>query len=94
MANIYAGDSGIEFRVSVVVDITAATLTSYKVIKPDGTTATWAATRYDNTTLTYTTQAGDMDLSGEYKIQAYVEFGPASKHTGETARFKVYKLGA
>lgn len=89
MGKIYQGDVGVEIRANVTVPLTDSTLTKYKVKKPSGVEATWSATVYDTTTLTYTTVAADLDEVGEYIVQAYVEWGATSKHLGESDRFVV-----
>lgn len=57
-------------------DLTGATKTEFHVVKPNGTTATWAATESGIAgSLTYTTDADDIDQSGLYLVVAYVEWG-------------------
>jgi hypothetical protein len=95
----YLNAIGEEIRLNITdpatgVPTTAgATVTSYKVIRPDGTTTTWNALVYDSNNLTYLTQEGDLSMVGRYKIQAYMEVGSSVKLTGETVQLYVYPLG-
>ena len=90
MANIfYVGEIGTEIIVDCGSVITGATETSLKVKKPDGTTASWAASIDGTNHLTYTIEAGDFDQVGTYYIQAsltlsgWTGFGEIDKFTIE-----------
>jgi hypothetical protein len=83
---IYVDDVGVTLRVYTGVDLTTATLMELHVQKPGATTEwTWTGWIDPNNDyqIEYTTGATDFDTVGEYKIQAYVEFTPASIHHGE-----------
>ena len=59
----------------VAVNISSATTKQIKIRKPDGTVMAKTAaftTNGSDGKVTYTTIAGDIDLVGEYKAQAYV----------------------
>jgi hypothetical protein len=95
MGKIYQNDVGVEIRVATTVDFNTATVKQIKVRKPDLVEVTWTATLYNgdatHKTLSYTTLAADLDVLGEYEVQAYGEWTSASKHLGETFRFTVYQ---
>lgn len=62
VVNVTPGDSG--------VDLSTVTAASFKVLKVDGTTATWTATRSNQTATTlkctYTLLAADVAKPGRY----------------------------
>jgi len=92
---IYVSDWGVVFSVLVGTDLTSSVLHKLKVIKPDGRNATWNCTVATPATagyLSYTSVLGDLDVAGTYKLNAYVTFS-SGVFTGETAVFRVYKLG-
>ena len=92
---IYKDDWGVVFSVLVGIDLTSVSTYKLKVIKPDGRSVEWSCTVASPATagyLTYTSVAGDLDVSGNYKLNAYVTFASGA-FTGETAVFRVYKVG-
>lgn len=91
---IYEGDVGVKFLVSTGIDLTEATVIQLKVLKGDLSAATWSATFNvdDPTIVEYTSVAGDLDVSGKYKMYSYAEFTEASKHSGRVATFTVYDV--
>jgi len=81
---IYKNQVGAVITLATGQDLTGATKTEFHVVKPDGTTATWTATESGIAgSLTYTTDADDLDQSGLYLIVAYVEWGETSKAPGD-----------
>ncbi len=92
---IYRNDWGVIFSVYVGIDLTLSTTRKLKIIKPDGRNVEWTATVTTPATsgyLGYTSVSGDLDVTGTYKINAYVTF-PSGAFTGETAVFRVYAIG-
>ena len=84
---VFVNDIGTLIQVDVGSDITGATTSQIKYVKPNGDQGYWDAsvsTQY----LQYTTQDGDLDQKGEWKIQAYVVLPGGTWH-GETTRFEV-----
>lgn len=78
-------DSGI---ISLVTAVTKQII----LLKPDGTNVTADASFYTDGTdgkLTYTTQAGDINMCGKWRIQWYVTFADGSWKT-DIKTFKVY----
>jgi hypothetical protein len=66
-------------KVDMGEDITEATTRHFKVLKPDGTEATWPAEGeadiLDDQYLVYTIEEGDLDQAGEYLIHPYLTGG-------------------
>lgn len=80
---IYVNSIGVEIRLDVGVSLTGATKMEIHVKKPSGTIVSWTAVQYGTTTkITYTTVTGDLNETGTYTFQAYVEWGSLSKHHG------------
>jgi len=91
---IYVGDVGVKITLHTYVDLSEATVTSIKVLKPDGETEVWngsisPASSYD---IVYFTNTDDLDQVGTYYIQAYVVWDDMSKHHGRTAELEVLDL--
>lgn len=94
---IHVGDVGTEFRLVIkddndsIVDISTATLLEIVFSKPDGTRNPVVASLYTDGTdgiIKYTIASGDLDQSGMYKMQAYVEVGAGNYHSS-IVNFKV-----
>jgi len=82
MTAIYQDDIGTVFTVDVGTDISDATVTTLKYTKPDGSTGEWAGALDGTTAITYTVIVDDLDLTGRWKIQAYVETPAWQGHSG------------
>lgn len=91
MSKIYKGDEGTVLEVDVGEDISTATTTELKVLKPDGAPATWVGSVNGlvNTQIDYTIVNGDLDQAGKYRLQAYV-VTVAWDGRGETVELMVY----
>jgi len=80
---VHRGDVGTVFVATIkqgsnVIDISAATTTQLLFEKPDGSVLTKTATLTTDGTdgkLQYTTQSGDLDMSGQWRLQAYLVLG-------------------
>lgn len=92
------GDVGTTFEVtlkedSTVVDISSASLRQIKFGKPGDITVTQTGELVgdgsDGKIKFVTTSVDDLDITGEWSIQAYVEIGGA-KHHSDIKKFKVY----
>jgi len=93
MAKIYVGSKRIKITVPTGIDLTDALTYKYYIKKPNGSEATWTATRvapYTDGNLVYYTVAGDLDLAGLYLGQAYITTANAI-YWGETFSFKVWE---
>lgn len=70
---IYKGDTGTVIQLDTQSDISSATLVKIKVRKPSGVILDWIGALQGTTAIRYVTQANDLDESGVYKLQGYVE---------------------
>lgn len=94
---IHINDVGTEFRITImdnsaVVNISSATLLEIIFQKPDTTDLVVNADLYTDGTdgvLYYRVVSGDLDQSGIFKIQAYVEISGGSYYSS-IGSFKVH----
>lgn len=89
---LYVGDIGTEIILDTKTDISGASSVAIKYMKP-GTTSisSWVGTILDGTKVRYVLQVDDIDVSGTWKIMAYVNMGAWAGH-GETVTLSVYDL--
>jgi len=74
MANVHMYDVGVKIILNVVTNISTSTLREIKYKKGDGKTyGKWTAVQESVTSISYTTQANDLDMQGTWKLQSYVE---------------------
>lgn len=88
MAKTYVGDVGTALELETGVSLAGATALAVSARKPDGTEVTWTASA-SGTIVRYVTQAGDLDVAGQWLLQAVVT-NPSGTWRGETAKLKVY----
>ena len=75
------GDQGVELVIYTPTDIPDTATARLEVTKPSGATANWSLTIADSddsryaSMLTYTVQSGDLDESGDYVLEVYVDMG-------------------
>lgn len=81
---IYNTQSYFSVRLATGLDLSTATVTRILYKKPNGTTGYWTATT-DAETLVYAVEDGDIDQSGVWEFQGYVEVG-GRKGFGETVQ--------
>jgi hypothetical protein len=74
------------------LDVSAYTNLDIKYRKPDGTTGVWDATidPTDNAKIYYQCDNDDLDIDGEWKVQAYVSVGASQLH-GKWDTFEVHE---
>ncbi len=88
----YIGDVGLGLIVDCGRDISGASNTKLVVRRPDGSTVEWAATVHavDGRTnhLWCVTQPGDLNMAGQYRLQAAFTLGDWSGR-GKTAAFTI-----
>lgn len=90
---VYKGMWGIAVIVKTGMDLSDAIETNLLVSKPNGVKVTWSATIQPPATsgiLTYELSAGDINVSGKYKVQAELVYAD-KKLYGYTAFFMVYE---
>lgn len=97
MSNIHVGDIGTLFKVTmkdqdgVVVSLSGATSLQVKFQKPDESVIVKTASLFTDGTdgiVTYTTQSGDLDQPGAWKLQAVVAKG-GGQWSSDLIKFKV-----
>lgn len=71
---IYKDSIGVQIILDTKEDLTLADEVSIKVKKPGGTAVGWVGAVYQVTKIKYVTEEDDLDLAGDYKLQAYVDF--------------------
>jgi hypothetical protein len=89
---VFVGDEGTVFTFETGVDISTSTLRTIRYKKPDGTTGTWAGSLSGTTQVTYTTQTDDIDQSGVWQFQLYVEL-PTWEGYGTIDTLEVFDVG-
>lgn len=95
MGKIFVGQDKLNLVVTVGQDITGATATLIKYIKPSGDTGSFSATITDATTgeLTYDVQAGDLDQYSNWIFWAHITYADAQIGIGEPVSIHVFKEG-
>ena len=88
MSTIFVGDVGTEIVVDCGIAVTNATVRKIIVVKPGGRRVRWDAVLESTNQIKYTTQVGDIDVIGDWSVQAYIEL-PSWKGYGTIAEFKV-----
>ena len=87
---VYVGNVGTNIDLDTEVDITSSTSLKILALKPDGTTeVSWTASRDGTSVVRYTTQAGDLDVEGTWRLQAEVTTA-SGKWLGNTVTLRVY----
>lgn len=84
MTKVYVGDVGTEITLDCGTDVSAATQKKIVVRKPSGARLEWTASLQGSNYIKYVTQAGDIDMSGVWKLQAAIDL-PEWSGTGEVA---------
>ena len=72
--SLFKGQSYLTITLDCGTTVAAATVARILYEKPDGTKGYWTATA-TGTELSYTLVNGNIDQSGVWKLQAYVEIG-------------------
>ena len=88
MIELHVGDVGTEIVLDCGTNVSNSTLRETIAKKPDESRVHWTASVADETSIKYVVQAGDLDVAGDWQLQAYVEF-PTWKGRGEVATLKV-----
>jgi hypothetical protein len=86
---IFKDAIGLKIIFDVEIDISTSTVRTIKYRRPSGTTGSWAGVlEADNRSISRTTIAGDLDESGTWKFQAYVET-PSWSLNGSIAKLNI-----
>lgn len=93
MSKTYIYDTGTVITLDCGCDVSASSVTTINVQKPDATSTTWAAGLSTASTeyITYTVSSADLVTAGRYMLQAYIETA-SWKGRGETAELWVYDV--
>ena len=94
---IHVNDIGTQFKLTILdggtaLDVSTATK-KINFRKPDGTCLEKTASNFTDGTdgiIYYTTESGDLDVVGTWKMQAFVDFG-ATEFYSDVHSFKVHK---
>lgn len=70
---MFVGDIGTEISLDCGMDISAATVRRIIVKKPNDDVVSWDAVLDGESSIKYIAQPGDIDMAGEWQIQAYIE---------------------
>lgn len=73
MRKIFVGDVGTVILLDCGVDISTATLVKVLVKPPSGAPREWTGIVVGTRMIEYVIQTGDLNLAGEWRLQAYVE---------------------
>ena len=74
--------------VDILAALKTASVRKIYAVSPVGVKKTWTAAADTATTIKYTLLAGDIDVSGEWELQSYIEM-PGWKGRGTWAILKV-----
>ena len=88
MTTVFVGDIGTEIALDCGVNISTATVRNIIVRKSNRVKATWPATSDGTNGIKYTTLLNDLDVAGEWSVQAYIEM-PGWKGYGTIAKLNV-----
>ena len=86
---VYVGDVETEIVLNTFIDLAGATV-SIEVRKPNGNEISWPAVVTETTKVYYRTGAGDLDVRGDWRMQAKAIIG-SGKWLGATVRMPVYR---
>lgn len=90
---LFLNDIGVLFKVWAKVDVSTAASIIIKVEKPSGEIASWtgAVSGTNKYYAVYTTQEGDLDEEGIWKLSLVVTYVDGSTYTGASDKFQVYE---
>lgn len=87
---VYVGDKDTVITLNCGQDISAATVRTIEVRKPNGTLVEWSAQASGTNSLAYTSQADTFDQAGEWLLQPRVTLPSGGPWRGATASMMVY----
>lgn len=95
---LYVGVQGVVFNLTcrdfkqTLLDLTTATSVAIMVLKPNGDEVIWTGTvdQTDHSIITYTLQAVDLDVPGDYVIQGKI-YTATGIFLSESIKLKVYE---
>ena len=95
MNKIYVNQSALRIQLDTSQDVSDATVTQIKYIKPDGSTGSWnaSASSSDDSLIYYDLTGTELDTAGRWTIWAYVTFSDLRSAAGEPYIMRVYAEG-
>lgn len=72
---IVTGDVGTNIEIELNEDVSSALSATIIYKKPNREVGNWAGTIDGTNKITYTTQEGDVDVSGRWRLQVFVDLG-------------------
>lgn len=88
MKTLFIGDTGTEIVLDCGIDVSSATARKIIARKPSGTRVEWTAAAEGSTSIKYVTQADDLNVAGEWALQAHIEM-PDWIGSGDVVRLQV-----
>ena len=88
MNTVFVGDEGTELILDCGVNISTATVRKIVAKRPGGSKAEWSAVASGTDAIKYVVQTGDLNVAGNWELQAYVEM-PGWKGRGGWSTLKV-----
>jgi hypothetical protein len=86
---VYVNEVRYLIKVDCGEDVTTATAQSISVRKPDGTVVNWSALVAEDNFIQHSTEAGDIDHDGIYRVQSVVVLDGKTL-LGNTDNFRIY----
>lgn len=87
ITGVKAGDYGTRIFLDCEDDLSTATDQIIQAFRPDGLSVSWSAA-IDGTGVAYTTQAGDIDQRGDWRLRVQVTF-PSGRWYGDWETLRV-----
>lgn len=85
---IFTGDIGTLLTFDLNSEILNSSTVKIRYRKPNGERGEWTGHVIDDSTVGYYTQEGDLDVSGKWRLQVYVET-PVWKGSGKITQLTV-----
>jgi len=81
---VFKNDIGTIIRVDTGFDLTNATIANLVILKPNKQEVVWtgAMSTAGTTLIDYTITSNDLDVTGDYLVQSYVEFASPTSWSG------------
>ena len=95
MGRIYKGQSSLKITMKTYIDLTGADECLIKYRKPDGTEGLFTGTIKDELegVFTYEIQNGDIDISGWWRLWAFITFIDGRTAAGRSRKRFVWEEG-
>ena len=81
---VFIEDIGVTITLQTGIDISFATSYEIHVKKPNGKQVIWTAVQSSTENISYNIVTGDLNISGDYILQAYVSDATTKLHGAKT----------